>query len=110
MVQLKDDEEEKSVEESGKKIGKNNVTIPVIIYLEVLDELEKGNAANPYGWMVRIIAVYVVGTLAPLCVYGGGYLNLAAASIISIPVTAEVFIFKYFFPDSCGAWEIPLVR
>ncbi|KAL9180543.1 hypothetical protein ACHAXT_010996 [Thalassiosira profunda] len=83
--------------------------IPARVYLEVLDELEKVDVATPYGWLAQAVGVYCVCVFAPLCVYGGGYSNLAVAAIISVPITAEVVVCKRYFPKSFGTWEVPIV-
>ena len=47
------------------------IPIPASVYLRVLDELEQDHAADPYGWLIRISAVYIVCVFAPLAVYDG---------------------------------------
>lgn len=96
-----------STEGDAAESDKARITIPARVYLEVLDELEQ--TKDPYGWIIRLIAVYGVCTFAPLTIYGGNYANLATAAIISVPITAEVFLFNHYCPDSFGTWEVPLV-
>lgn len=80
--------------------------ISVAASLHVLDLLEDDQAANPYGWLIQMIAVYVLSTMAPTTVYHGGYYNLAWASIISVVIVLEVGLLQYLH----GAyWETALV-
>ena len=81
-------------------------SIPSRVYLDVLDELEQAN--EPYGWLVHLIAVYLVCTFAPVVVYGGDNTTLEKAAIMSIPIVIEVLL-KRYFSSSYGVWETPLV-
>jgi len=83
-------------------------SIPSRVYLEVLDELED-QANEPYGWLVHLIAIYVVSTFAPVVVYGGDQMTLEKAAIMSTPIVIEVFLLKQYFSSSYGVWETPLV-
>ena len=90
--------------------GRSSGDIPIWMYLRVLDKMEKDKAADPYGWVLRLVAVYIVCVFAPLAVYGGGYPNLVWASIISIAIVVELaLLHSIWLRDVGGRWETPIV-
>jgi len=89
----------------------NSVTVPAILYLRVLDEMEEDHAADPYGWLIRLLAIYIVSVFAPLAVYDGYYINLVWSSIIGVAIIGILLLLQSnIVPTSVGdRWECPLV-
>ena len=89
----------------------NSVTVPAILYLRVLDEMEEDHAADPYGWLIRLLAIYIVSVFAPLAVYDGYYINLVWSSIIGVAIIGILLLLQSnIVPISVGdRWECPLV-
>lgn len=89
----------------------NSVTVPAILYLRVLDEMEEDRAADPYGWLIRLLAIYIVSVFAPLAVYDGYYINLVWSSIIGVAIIGILLLLQSnIVPTSVGdRWECPLV-
>lgn len=53
---------------------------PLRACLAALDEIE--DRPPPYGWAVRLIAMELVCTLAPLSVYGGDYVDMLGGALL----------------------------
>ena len=89
----------------------SSLFIPASVYLRVLDELEQDNASDPYGWLIKISAIYIVCVFAPVSVYNGGYINLYWSSIISIAIVIVLLVLQSgIVPSSVSdRWECPIV-
>jgi hypothetical protein len=98
--------------EQDRKNNQQREQLPATLYLRVLDELEQDNASDPYGWLIKIFATYIVCCFAPLAVYSGNYINLIWSSIISIAIVIALLLLqsKSILPSSVSdRWESPIV-
>lgn len=100
-------EDESFVDDDASTIAEQPSMRPIRVYLQVLDDLEYAHAADSYGWLLHMIAIYAASSIGPIALYGGNFDSVVVATITSVFTTLEMFVIQHYFPNMCS-WIVPI--
>ena len=76
-----------------------------VLYLENMHAIV--HAADSYGWLLHMIAIYAASSIGPIALYGGNFDSVVVATITSVFTTLEMFVIQHYFPNMCS-WIVPI--